>query len=259
MSSANGGELVEGVFENSFIKQNGRWKIQSVHFYPRMIVDAATGWAKSAKPAPGPSKQFPPDRPPTISYEIYPKFAVTPFHFDNPVTGKPPQYPERVLTAEKPTPTAAHPPRGPAIRNTAALEARLAELEHAINVAKAYDAAENLIGAYAYYLDESPSDMAGLFARDVREEEAPRSMAPEGTVFVNQILQPVIDVAADGKSAKVRARLLELGGISGGRGYWTAGAFEGQLVSQPGSWRIKWAGSTTVWSAPYPGGWTRTP
>lgn len=127
-----------------------------------------------------------------------------------------------------------------------------------INVAKAYDAAEKLIGAYAYYLDESPSDMADLFAR-VREEEAPRSMAPEGTVFVNQILQPVIDVAADGKSAKVRARLLDLGGISGGRGYWTAGTFEGQLVSQPGSWRIKWAGSTTVWSAPYPGGWTRTP
>jgi hypothetical protein len=258
LSSANGGELAEGVFENSFINQNGRWKIQSVHFYPRMIVDAATGWAKSAKPAPGPSKQFPPDRPPTISYEIYPKFAIAPFHFDNPVTGKPPQYPERVLTAEKPTPTAAHPPRGPAIRKPAALEARLAELEHAINVAKPYDAVENLIGAYAYYLDESPSDMAGLFARD-RREEAPRSMAPEGTVFVNQILQPVIDIAADGKSAKVRARILDLGGISGGRGYWTAGAFEGQLVSQHGSWRIERAGSTAVWTAPYPGGWTRTP
>jgi hypothetical protein len=260
MSSANGGELVEGVFENSFIKQNGRWKIQSVHFYPRMIVDAATGWAKSAKPAPGPSEQFPPDRPPTISYEIYPKFAVTPFHFDNPVTGKPPQYPERVLTAEKPTPATAPPPRGPAIRNSAALEARLAELEHAINVAKAYDAAENLIGAYAYYLDESPSDMAGLFARAPRKkEDAPRSMAPEGTVLVNQILQPVIDIAADGKSAKVRARLLDLGGISGGRGYWTAGAFQGQFVSQHGSWRIESAGSTAVWSARYPGGWTRSP
>src|SRR5215472_12939743 len=160
------------------------------------------------------------------------------------VTGKPPQYPERVLTAEKPTLTAAPPPRGSATRNPAALEARLAELEHAINVAKAYDAVENLIGAYAYYLDESPSDMASLFERKLREKEAPRSMAPEGTVFVNQILQPVIDIAADGKSAKVRARLLDLGGISGGHGYWTAGAFEGQFVSQRGSWRIEWAGST---------------
>ena len=79
------------------------WKIQSVHFYPRMIVDAAAGWAKSAKPAPGPSKEFPPDRPPTASYEIYPKFAVAPFHFDNPVTGKPPQYPEGVPSSARPT------------------------------------------------------------------------------------------------------------------------------------------------------------
>src|SRR5262245_37471053 len=96
MSSAPGGrngELSEGIFENSFVKQNGAWKIQSVRFYPRMIVDAAAGWAKSAKPAPGLSKEFPPDRPPTTSYEIYPKFAIAPFHFENPATGKPPQYP----------------------------------------------------------------------------------------------------------------------------------------------------------------------
>src|SRR5262249_18468618 len=97
MSSAPGGvngELSEGVFENAFIKRDGVWKIQSVHFYPRMIVDAAAGWAKSAKPAPGPSNEFPPNRRSTLSYEIYPKFAVAPFHFDNPVTGKSPQYPE---------------------------------------------------------------------------------------------------------------------------------------------------------------------
>ena len=98
-TDALNGELSEGVFENTFVKQegvkqDGAWKIQSVHFYPRMIVDATLGWAKSAKPAPGPSKEFPPERPPTISYEAYPKFAVTPFHFDNPVTGKPPQYPD---------------------------------------------------------------------------------------------------------------------------------------------------------------------
>ena len=84
------GELSEGTFENTFVKQDGGWRIQSVHFYPRMIVEAATGWARSAKPAPGPSTEFPPDRPPTASYAIYPTFAVAPFHFDNPVTGRPP-------------------------------------------------------------------------------------------------------------------------------------------------------------------------
>jgi hypothetical protein len=239
-SSAAGGELSEGVFENTFVKQDAAWKIQSVHFYPRMIVDAAAGWAKSAKPAPGPSKEFPPDRPPTASYEIYPKFAVAPFHFDNPVTGKPPQYPEGVSATKSTTTAEAAPAIGPAIRNAADLTARLAEVERRLAAAEAYDIAENLIGAYGYSRDDSQS-------------------AESGTLFASQILQPVIDVAPDGKSAKVRARLLDLGGTSGGAGYWTASSFDGQAVSEQGTWRFHTTRSSTGWSAPYPGGWARIP
>ena len=244
MSSGNA-ELTEGVFENTFIKQASAWKIQSVHFYPRMIVDAAAGWAKSAMPAPGPSKEFPPDRPPTASYEIYPRFAVAPFHFDNPVTGKPPQYPEGVPAAARPATVAAEAGLAPA--------AGLRDAERSLARAEAYDAAENLIGAYGYYLDESPGDVAGLFV------QPGRNTTSGGSVFVHQILQPVIDVAPDGKSAKVRARLLDLGGASGGAGYWTAGAFEGEIVSEQGAWRFQTARSSSRWSAPYPGGWARTP
>jgi hypothetical protein len=216
-----------------------------------MIVDAASGWAKSAKPAPGPSQQFPPDRPPTVSYEIYPKFAVAPFHFDNPVTGKPPQYPEGVQAVARPAATA--PASEPAMRNAKDLEAALAEVERRLTAAEAYDAVENLIGAYGYYLDESPSDVASLFVQPDRNITSGRSN------FVNQILQPVIDIAPDGKSAKVRARLLDLGGTSGGAGHWTAGNFEGQIISEQGGWRFESARSSALWSAPYPGGWARIP
>ena len=131
MSSAHGSELSEGTFENTFIRQSGIWKIQSVHFYPRMIVDAAAGWGKSAKPAPGPSKELPPDRPPTSSYEIYPKFAVAPFHFDNPVTGKPPQYPEGFIHSEALTASAA-PTDG------VGLAALLTEVERSTTKAEAF-------------------------------------------------------------------------------------------------------------------------
>src|ERR1019366_1861317 len=192
MSSAPGGrngELSEGVFENTFVRQGSAWKIQSVHFYPRMIVDAAAGWAKSAKPAPGPSREFPPDRPPTASYEIYPKFAVAPFHFDNPVTGKPPQYPEGVRTVVRPATAAPALTSGPAVRTAKDLEAALAEVERRLTAAEAYDAAENLIGAYGYYLNESPSNVASLFV------QPSRNTISESSNFVNQILQPVIDVA----------------------------------------------------------------
>jgi hypothetical protein len=266
MSNAPGGgngELSEGVFENAFVKRDGAWKIQSVHFYPRMIVDATVGWAKSAKPAPGPSKEFPPDRPPTYSYEIYPKFAVAPFHFDNPVTGKPPQYPEGVPPAARQTTAAPAVPSGLTIRNAADLEAGLAKVERSIAAAEAYDAAENLIGAYGYYLDESPGDVGSLFVQSVREAAARAPSTGETSsvkqILVNQILQPVIDVAADGKSAKIRARLLDLGGASGSAGNWTAGGFEGQIVLEQGTWGFQTARSSIRWPAPYPGGWGRTP
>lgn len=247
------GELAEGVFENTFTQQNGVWKIQSVHFYPRMIVDAAAGWAKSAKPAPVPSKAFPPDRPPSASYEIYPKFSVAPFHFNNPVTGKPPQYPAGVLSVAASAGPVAAPTSGLPIRNAKDLEARLAELERSVTSAEAYDAAENLIGAYGYYLDEAPGDIASLFVQ-------PGPNTRSGTsVFVNQILQPVIDVAPDGRSANLHARLLDLGGTSGKAGYWKAAALEAQLVSEHAHWRFQSVRSIERWSAPYPGGWARIP
>ncbi|MEP7309134.1 MAG: nuclear transport factor 2 family protein [Acidobacteriota bacterium] len=232
------GELSEGTFENTFVKQDDAWRIQSVHFYPRMIVDAATGWARSAKPAPGPSSEFPPDRPPTSSYAIYPKFAVAPFHFDNPVTGRPPQYPEGVQAA-RPTATAV-PTNGAAIRNRAELEARLAEIERDTAIAEAYDAVENLIGGFGYGRDGAV-------------------LSDGGTSFVSQIVQPVIEIARDGRSAKVRARLLELQGTSGGAGGWAAGTYEGSAAQQDGSWTLQALDLDRTWSGSYPGGWARLP
>ena len=227
-----GTELVEGVFENTFVKQGGAWKIQSVHFYPRMIVDAAEGWAKSAKPAPGPSKEVPPNRPPTSTYEIYPKFTVAPFHFDNPVTGKMPQYPEGVRAPAKAVAAA------PAPRPNADLRTLLEELERSLAKAEAYDITENLLNAYGYSQDDSASPSGGI-------------------TFSSQILQPIIDIAPTGKAAKVRARYLDLGGVSGAAGYWSAGTLEGNLASEQGAWTFQSPRSKSTWVAPYPGGWSK--
>src|SRR5947207_1229068 len=84
----------QSIYENEFVKQGGVWKFTSMHVYPRFIVDAEKGWAKDAQLAPGPSREFPPDRPPTEEYEIYPRFHIAPLHFNHPVTGRAPQYPE---------------------------------------------------------------------------------------------------------------------------------------------------------------------
>jgi hypothetical protein len=217
------------VFENTFVKEDDTWRIRSVHFYPRMIVDADEGWARSARPAPGPSRDVPPDRPPSSRYEIYPAFMVVPFHFDNPATARPPQYPEG--TPARPAISMAQPP--PASANTADLEARLAALERIMARAEAYDIAENLLDASGYSNDDT-------------------------SVFVDQVLQPVIEVAPDGHSATIRARNLDLGGVSGAEGYWSAGTLEGHAGLQDDTWKLDSLDAREDWRAAYPGGWTRT-
>ena len=93
----------------------------------------------------------------------------------------------------------------------------------------------------------------------VRKEAGIGYLAPGETILVNQILQPVIRIAPDGRSAMIHARLLDLGAASNGAGYWTAGAFEARIVSQQGTWKFQTARSPSGWSAPYPGGWARKP
>ena len=57
--------------------------------------------------------------------------------------------------------------KAPAVRTIAELSKGIAETERLLNMAVAYNAAENLASAYGYYLDEFMWDeTADLFARD---------------------------------------------------------------------------------------------
>jgi hypothetical protein len=89
-----------GVLENEYVKQDGVWKIQSLHLYTTMYTPYEDGWGKTALPNPGPPAELPPDRPPSVDYAPYPAAFVVPFHYDNPVTGKP-------VYAAAPAPAAA--------------------------------------------------------------------------------------------------------------------------------------------------------
>jgi hypothetical protein len=74
-----------GVYENGYVKQNGVWKIKSLHAYFRLYTPYADGWAKSAHPNTRPEKDLPPDRPPTEVYDTYPATFVPRFHYRHPV------------------------------------------------------------------------------------------------------------------------------------------------------------------------------
>lgn len=85
-------EWGEGVYENTYRKEDGVWKIASLHYFPNFVAPYEGGWA-SLKPVEGDWRSpeladFPPDAPPTVTYKPFPDQFIPPFHYPHPVTGK---------------------------------------------------------------------------------------------------------------------------------------------------------------------------
>lgn len=93
-----------GLYENTYAKEGGVWKISSLHFYPVALTDYDQGFLKSNLPMAGMSALYPPDKPPTELYRTLPGNYIPPFSFDHPVTGKSlkdlPQPPDDVVGRE---------------------------------------------------------------------------------------------------------------------------------------------------------------
>ena len=221
----------EGIFENGYVRQDGVWKIRSVHYYPRVITDYELGWAKDAKPAAKPSAVFPPDRPPTEEYGIYPKMYYPRFHYTNPVTHLPVQYPPGITATVEGSNSQQGPSSLAALpsppKNAKEFAAQLTALERQINAGIAYDAVENLTSAHGYYLDDA---------------EMGNSSA------IHQTIQPVVQIAPDGKSATIRARALKVGGKAGEL---AGGTYEGRAINRDGIWRLQSLTLKQAWSSPF--------
>jgi hypothetical protein len=83
------GQWGGGVYENEYVNDNGTWKFSKLHYYVTFWGDYDQGWAAMPIPMEGPSMENPPDRPPTVTYESFPKLQVVPFHYPHPVTNEP--------------------------------------------------------------------------------------------------------------------------------------------------------------------------
>ncbi|MCX7676726.1 MAG: nuclear transport factor 2 family protein [Alteraurantiacibacter sp.] len=88
-------EWRDGIYENTYVREGGVWKIKSLHLYVNFVAPYARGWARlqdgEGLARSQASTDFPPDRPPTASYQPFPAVQVPPFSAPHPVTGRPVQ------------------------------------------------------------------------------------------------------------------------------------------------------------------------
>jgi SnoaL-like domain len=78
-----------GVYENEYVNEKGTWKFSKLHYYVTFWGDYEQGWAAKPFPMDPPSTTIPPDEPPTLVYQSFPKLQIVPYHYNNPVSGKP--------------------------------------------------------------------------------------------------------------------------------------------------------------------------
>ena len=77
------------LYENEFVKENGVWKFSIDHTFNTWTAGYEGGWVRNpGRGVPGPSKTFPPDTPPSFTFQMFPTVYEIPFHYPHPVTGR---------------------------------------------------------------------------------------------------------------------------------------------------------------------------
>jgi hypothetical protein len=249
-------EWRDGIYENVYVKDDGVWKIRSLHLYVNFVAPYEKGWAR-LKPGEGlarsaASREFTPDRGPTATYATFPDAYVPPFPAANPVTGK-------AAAARTSTGT----------RFVAHAE-RVARLED-------HDAIENLQAMFGYYFDKGLwGEAASLFARNGsfeygqsgvyagqdRIRKALLLFGPEklGRGYLNNhmMLQPVITVAPDGTTARGRFQGPVQLAEPGQNGIWGVGIYENEYVKEGGVWKLSVLHFYPSAFTDYDRGWARS-
>ncbi|MBO9604186.1 MAG: nuclear transport factor 2 family protein [Novosphingobium sp.] len=239
-------------FANRYVKEHGVWKLRELRRFPVMKTDIFQGWGKSRIVDPVPVGGSAPDVPaPAAGGTLMPAFIAP-----NPVTGAriAPEGDARLAAATALTgPIAAVAPRPAAI----------GEAKRRLARAAAWDGIENVSAAYGYFLDDSmPRGFGGVIAtkgfkmspfsgfyitrdRVLSARVSGEVPATRPGISYHWLVQPVVQISDDGRSAKGRFRLFQprtgkdvgKAGAFYGASFW-GGMYHDRYVLEDGVWRI---------------------
>jgi len=82
------GRFMGGTYENIYQKRDGKWMLYKDQQINTYFAGTDDGWINLTRSnPPGITASNPPDEPPTMDFQMYPKALLPPYHYANPVTG----------------------------------------------------------------------------------------------------------------------------------------------------------------------------
>ncbi|MEP7313560.1 MAG: nuclear transport factor 2 family protein, partial [Pseudomonadota bacterium] len=243
-------------FRNRFVRENGVWKIREMRRFPQMKTDIFLGWASSRIVDPRPTGPHSPDAPLPTADVARPGLALPAFLAVHPVTG-------REVRAQGSAKRVATRPLTASIARARPAAITIDEAHRRLARSAAWDGIANVSATYGYYVDDSDAaGWAGVMAskgfketpfqgyhigRDRLIATRVRGKGPEKQAGISYhwLMQPVVLVADDGRSATGRFRLFQprTGKTVGKVGDFFAAQFWGGMyhdryVLENGVWRI---------------------
>ncbi len=247
-----------GPYENTYRKEDGRWKITSLHWYETFTVPYKGGWTGHMEASNVADRRIPePDRPSTFTFEPWPAVHLPPRSFAHPV--------------REAGQSASAVPASTAVSGRASAR-DLAQLEQRVQRLEDLRAIEILQRTYGYYVDKSQWDeIAPLFTEDGTLEIGGRGVfvgrervheylqylgfPVHGRLFDHTQMQPVIHVSPDGTTAKGRWRALVFGGDYGVASVFGDCIYENEYRKVDGKWMISKLHAWFVFYTDFDRGW----
>jgi len=244
-------------FHTRFVKESGVWKIRELRRFPLLKTDIFLGWGKSRFSDPTPTGAHAPDAPIPREDAVAQGLAMPAFIGRHPVTGR------SVKAAGSAKTVATKALTGSIARDDEPAMIPLEDARRRLARSAAWDGAANVSAAYGFYVDDSDAaGWAGVMAtkgfkqtpfqgyhigRDRLIAARVKGKGPEKQVGISYhwLMQPVVLVSDDGRSATGRFRLFQprTGKTVGKAGDFFAASFWGGLyhdryVLENGVWRI---------------------
>ena len=249
-------------YDNRFVKENGLWKVREMRVFPIFRSEYSKGWGKSRIVETAQAGALKPDMPlPAEDIAGSQDRVIPAFVSVHPVTGKTVAAPKGLKLVATKSLTAAI-PAPPAKKASTDTAARMKDAARKVMVSKAYDGAEHVSSSYGFFADDSQWNwLSELFGKTgtkqipfagyyigydrishglFLEYGDPVSLSSKkASIAFHWRIQPVINVAPDGRSARVRTYLFHPNTSRQGSGTLFGAMYpDDHLILEDGIWRL---------------------